>query len=98
MDFATQHKDEPFFTYIACNAPHSPFNVANRYSDRYTEATRYLGEEADDRANFYGMVTCIDDNVQRMRDHLDDLGARPPAFCFRSSFRSVCFHSWVVSM
>ena len=70
MDFATAHKDEPFFTYIACNAPHSPFNVANRYSDRYTEATSYLGEAGNDRANFYGMVTCIDDNVQRMRDHL----------------------------
>jgi arylsulfatase A-like enzyme len=132
MDFATQHKDEPFFTYIACNAPHSPFNVANRYSvrktyflrhlyvktiilprqardkhrenskkgrfsqDRYTEATRYLGEEADDRANFYGMVTCIDDNVQRMRDHLDDLGARPPAFYFRSCFRSACLYSWIM--
>lgn len=74
MSFATAHKDEPFFTYIACNAPHSPFNVANRYSDRYTEATAYLGEDASDRANFYGMVTCIDDNVQRMRDHLHDLG------------------------
>ena len=74
MDFATAHKDEPFFTYIACNAPHSPFNVANRYSDRYTEATSYLGEAGNDRANFYGMVTCIDDNVQRMRDHLQKLG------------------------
>lgn len=74
MAFATAHKDEPFFTYIACNAPHSPFNVANRYSDRYAEATAYLGEAAADRANFYGMVTCIDDNVQRMREHLQQLG------------------------
>ena len=32
-------------------------SVANRYSDRYTAATAYLGEgTAQDRANFYGMV------------------------------------------
>ena len=72
--FATEHKEQPFMTYIACNAPHSPFNVEKRYSSRYTDATAYLGDGATDRAGFYGMVTCIDDNVAKMRDHLDSLG------------------------
>jgi len=82
MSFITEHQSQPFFTYIACNAPHSPFNVENRYSDRYIAATqaslpRDSGSwqgSASDRANFYGMVTCIDDNVGRMRRHLQDLG------------------------
>mgnify|MGYP002834365847 CR=1 FL=1 len=72
--FASEHKEQPFMTYIACNAPHSPFNVEKRYSSRYTDATAYLGDGATDRAGFYGMVTCIDDNVAKMRDHLESLG------------------------
>jgi arylsulfatase A-like enzyme len=60
--------DVPFFCYIPTNAPHSPFNVHERYSEPYLK----LGIPSD-RARFYGMITNIDENLGRMRKRLEDL-------------------------
>jgi len=61
-------KAAPFFCYLATNAPHGPYRVAESYSKPYR------GQVPDARANFYGMITCIDDNMARLRAKLDDLG------------------------
>ncbi len=58
----------PFFCYLSTNAPHSPYLVPERYAEGY-RAT-----EPDDRARFYGMITCIDENVGRLRRRLEQLG------------------------
>lgn len=68
LDFITEHKDQPFFCYLATNAPHSPYNVEKKYSDPYS------GLVPDDRARFYGMITNIDEQWQRLRKHLAALG------------------------
>ncbi|MBD3185100.1 sulfatase-like hydrolase/transferase [Candidatus Poribacteria bacterium] len=68
MKFIEQNKDEPFFCYLSTNAPHGPFNVDDSYSDPYK------GKVPDSRANFYGMITNIDDNVGRLRAKLKELG------------------------
>jgi arylsulfatase A-like enzyme len=60
-------REQPFFCCIATNAPHSPYNVEDRYADLYR------GSEPEDRARFYGMITCIDDNFGRLRDKLKEL-------------------------
>jgi arylsulfatase A-like enzyme len=67
LRFIEANRDRPFFAYIATNAPHSPFNVAERYSDAY----RGKGVP---NANFYGMIANIDENVGRLLSRLKALG------------------------
>ncbi len=68
MKFIEANKDRPFFCYLSTNAPHSPYNVADSYSDPYR------GKVPNDRANFYGMISNIDDNMARLRTRLKELG------------------------
>jgi arylsulfatase A-like enzyme len=52
---------QPFFAYIACNAPHAPLQV------RPEDEARYLGQVANtNAARFLGMVANIDDNIGRL--------------------------------
>jgi arylsulfatase A-like enzyme len=64
---AAQAAKSPFFCYIATNAPHDPFNVADSYSRPYRDAG-----VPEKMANFYGMITNIDDNIGRLRKALDE--------------------------
>lgn len=68
LGFIDRHQDEPFFCYIACNAPHGPYNVDTAYSDKYK------GKTHDYRGRFYGMITNIDDNFARLQEKLEELG------------------------
>ncbi|MFW5745661.1 MAG: arylsulfatase [Spirochaetota bacterium] len=58
----------PFFCVVSTNAPHSPFNVAHSYRDRYTAST-----ESEAYARFLGMCTNIDENFGRLRSRLREL-------------------------
>ncbi|SFH57818.1 arylsulfatase [Planctomicrobium piriforme] len=71
MKFIEQSQADgvPFFCYIATNAPHDPFNVADEYSRPYREAG-----VPERMANFYGMITNIDENVGRLRAKLKETG------------------------
>ena len=62
-------ENRPFFCYLSTNAPHGPFRVPDAYGEVY----RRKGVEGD-RANFWGMITNIDDNMARLRHHLRVLG------------------------
>ncbi len=69
MKFIEENKDGPFFAYLTTNAPHGPYNVAEKYSKPYLEKgvpTR--------QAAFYGMVTNIDENMGRLMGRLKRLG------------------------
>ena len=50
------------------NAPHGPYNVADKYSKPY----RDKGVK-DNQANFYGMITNIDENMGRLLRRLKEL-------------------------
>jgi len=65
---ASAQAKKPFFAYISTNAPHGPFNVAKKYSDMYE------GVKGVPNANFYGMITNIDDNMKLLVKQLDALG------------------------
>ncbi len=67
LDFLQRHQDEPFFCFIATNAPHRPLRVDEKY------AKMYQGLADETRANFYGMITNIDENVGRLRAKLKAL-------------------------
>ena len=63
------NKDEPFFCYLPTNAPHSPYLAPDSYVQPYKEAG-----VPSPAAEFYGMITCIDDNLGRLMAYLDEQG------------------------
>ncbi len=70
-EFIDSHRDEPFFAYIAANAPHTPLEIADSYVAPY----KAMGLD-DTTAAVYGMVQNIDENFGRLMARLDDLGVR----------------------
>lgn len=71
MRFIEEHKSEPFFCYLATNAPHSPLEIADEYVAPY----RIAGVK-EDVAKAYGMIANIDENVGKILAHVDALGLR----------------------
>jgi arylsulfatase A-like enzyme len=68
LKFIEANKDRPFFCYMPTNAPHGPYNVADKYSRPY----RDKGVKPN-QANFYGMITNIDENMGRLMRSLKEL-------------------------
>ncbi|MHC4743667.1 MAG: arylsulfatase [Planctomycetota bacterium] len=68
MKFIEANKEKPFFCYIPTNAPHGPYYVAEKYSKPYLDK----GVKGS-QANFYGMVTNIDENMGRLMKRLKEL-------------------------
>ena len=68
IKFIEKNKGRPFFCYIPYNAPHSPFQVPDRYFNKYKN------HGLDDKtACVYGMVENLDDNIGRILKRLDEL-------------------------
>ena len=68
IDFAEQHRDQPFFIYLPTNTPHTPIVVDDKYSKPY----RDMGLNRN-VAEYYGTITNIDDNFGRLMDRLEEL-------------------------
>jgi len=68
LEFIEKNKDRPFFCYIPYNAPHSPFQVPDKYFDKYK--ARGLDDKL---ACIYGMCENLDDNIGRVLKRLDQL-------------------------
>jgi arylsulfatase A len=71
LAFITKNAGRPFFCYVPYNAPHGPFQVPDKYFDKYT--ARGLDDKT---ACIYGMCENIDDNVGRLLRRLDALDLR----------------------
>ncbi len=69
LAFIEKHRERPFFVYLSTNAPHGPYTVAEKYSQPYVD--KGVGQPM---ANFYGMITNIDENMGRLTAKLDELG------------------------
>ncbi|MGH9833397.1 MAG: sulfatase-like hydrolase/transferase [Blastocatellia bacterium] len=71
LKFISAKPDQPFFCYLSYNAPHSPFQVPDKYFDKYK------AKGLDDYlASVYGMIENVDDNVARTLQRLDELKLR----------------------
>ena len=70
ISFAERHRAQPFFLYLAYNAPHSPYQAPDRYFDRH----KNLGDQ--ELAAIHAMVENLDDNVGRLMARLDELKLR----------------------
>jgi len=80
MKFIEAHREEPFFCYLAYNTPHSPFEVPDRFYNKFKDAPipmRHRDPEKEDlRATRCVLAMCenIDWNVGRLLRKLDALG------------------------
>jgi arylsulfatase A-like enzyme len=83
MEFMQRNATRKFFCYVPLPTPHSPMQVPDEYWERWRDRPLVSkagpgGREEDEdftRAAL-AMVECIDDNVGRMLDKLDELGLR----------------------
>jgi arylsulfatase A len=66
--FIEKNKNRQFFCYVPYNAPHSPFQVPDKYFDKYK------ARDLDDKtACVYAMCENLDDNIGRILERLDHL-------------------------
>ena len=68
LKFIKANKNKPFFCYLPTNAPHGPYNIADKYSNPYKNNPNIPNP------NFYGMITNIDENIGRLREELKKMG------------------------
>ena len=71
IQFVTKSSDRRFFLYLSYNAAHSPYLVPDSYIEPYLKQGLALRE-----ARIYGMVTSLDDNLDRLLKTVDDEGLR----------------------
>ncbi|MBS0001000.1 MAG: arylsulfatase [Cyclobacteriaceae bacterium] len=89
IEFIRENSSQPFFLYLSYNAPHTPLQLPQEYYDLYRDIPRelFLKDTLDGRNKLsdndiegakrvYGMVTNIDDNLQRLFHVIMDLGIR----------------------
>ena len=79
LAFMERNKDRPFFCYLPYNTPHSPFQVPDRFYDRFKDrslAMRHRDpqlEQLDTTRCALAMCENIDWNVGRVLGKLDEL-------------------------
>jgi arylsulfatase A-like enzyme len=88
VEFVDDHRDEepdrPFFLMLSLGPPHPPFDAPEEYSALYDPRELELrpnvpeSEETDDLradlAEYYALVSSVDDQLERLLDCLDERG------------------------
>lgn len=67
VDFVERKKDQPFFLYLAYNAPHTPLQATEKYLRRFPDI------KDKKRRTYAAMVSAVDDGVGRVLKKLDEL-------------------------
>ena len=62
-------RDQPFFLYLAFNAPHHPMHAPNTYKERFPDL-------APDRQIMAAMISAMDDQIGNVMDEIERQGAR----------------------
>lgn len=68
VDFLGRHAAEPFFLYLAYNAPHTPLLADKKYEARFRHV------EHEPNRLYSAMVASLDENIGRVLDKLRDAG------------------------
>jgi arylsulfatase A-like enzyme len=67
VDFVKRNREQPFFLYLAYNAPHSPMQATEKYLARFA----HIADEK--RRTYAAMVSAVDDGVNHLLNTLNDL-------------------------
>jgi arylsulfatase len=84
INFVNENTDGPFLLYLSFNAPHTPLQLPQEYLDKYADLEAKINAETnpdffpnslseremDAAKRVYGMVTNIDDNINRLIETL----------------------------
>ena len=65
--FVRRHARDPFFLYLAYNAPHTPQQVTEKYLGRFA------GIQDPRRRNYAAMISAMDDGIGGLLDTIDEL-------------------------
>ena len=76
VEFVRGGRDDPFFLYLAYNAPHAPLQAPADLVERYA----HVADE--DRRAYLAMVDSLDRNVGRVLDALEGAGKRDNTIVF----------------
>ncbi|MCA8972582.1 MAG: arylsulfatase [Planctomycetes bacterium] len=68
-EFVQREDARPFFVYLATNAPHGPYLVAEKWWRPFADAG-----VPEPMAHFYGMIENIDHNLGKLRKLLEESG------------------------
>jgi arylsulfatase A-like enzyme len=74
-----QGPDQPFYLYLAFNAPHTPYEAPQEYIDRYPNIADPT------RRTYAAMVTCLDEEIGHVVAALDAKGIRNETLIFFQS-------------
>ena len=66
VEFIERHRDEPFFLYVAYNAPHYPMHAPEKYLERFPDLPW-------DRRIMAAMISAVDDGVGEIIEKLKSL-------------------------
>ena len=75
IEFASEG-EEPFFLYLAYNAPHTPLEAPDNLIGKYS------GVENEKRGRYLAMIHSLDDNIGRLLAALDESGRRDDTMIF----------------
>ena len=67
VNYIEKYKDNPFFIYLAYNAPHSPMQATEKYLQRFSHI------ENNRRRTYAAMVSAVDDGVGKILEKLEEL-------------------------
>ncbi|WP_230461202.1 sulfatase-like hydrolase/transferase [Sphingobium sp. CAP-1] len=70
VDFIEHSGQQPFFAYVAYNAPHWPLQVPQAYYDKFSAI------KAPVRRTYLAMIAAMDDGIGRIIDTLERKGLR----------------------
>ncbi len=73
LSFIDQHKKDPFFLYVAHEAPHAPYQARDSRPER-TGDPDYKPEPEEDKKKVYGeMIRIMDEGIGKIMAALDEL-------------------------
>jgi len=83
VDFIHQHKEQPFFLYVAHEAPHVPFQGRNDPGYRYPgQEFSYYGPVEDQQRAYREMVEVMDEGIGKIMQSLRQNGLEENTLVF----------------
>ncbi len=76
VNFIERNPENPFFLYLAYNAPHTPLQASEKYLSRFSHI------ENEKRKKYAAMVSSVDDGVGKLLDKLKELNIHENTIVF----------------